>query len=53
VMVESNLVEGSQKIPTDRSQLRYGVSVTDPCVGWETTERMLRHGYRQLGAAGC
>jgi len=53
MMVESNLAEGSQKIPTDRSQLRYGVSVTDPCVGWETTERMLRHAYGQMGAAGC
>ncbi|MEO7427159.1 MAG: 3-deoxy-7-phosphoheptulonate synthase [Fibrobacteria bacterium] len=40
-MVESNLFEGSQKIPGDRSQLRYGVSVTDQCVGWETTERMV------------
>ncbi|MEO7775897.1 MAG: 3-deoxy-7-phosphoheptulonate synthase, partial [Fibrobacteria bacterium] len=40
-MVESNLFEGSQKIPGDRSQLRYGVSITDQCVGWETTERMV------------
>lgn len=53
MMVESNLAEGSQKIPADRSQLRYGVSVTDPCVGWETTERMLRHAYAQMSMAGC
>lgn len=40
-MVESNLFEGSQKVPGDRSQLRYGVSITDQCVGWEATERMV------------
>src|SRR5215471_70108 len=51
VMVESNLEEGNQPIPTDRRQLRYGVSVTDECVGWETTERMLRHAYAQMGEA--
>ncbi len=41
VMVESNLHEGAQKIPGDRSLLRYGVSVTDECMGWEATERMV------------
>src|SRR3990167_824185 len=40
-MIESNLDEGSQKIPEDLSQLKYGVSITDPCVGWDTTEKML------------
>jgi 3-deoxy-7-phosphoheptulonate synthase len=49
MMVESNLEAGNQTIPTDHSQLRYGVSVTDPCVDWETTERMLRHAYAQMG----
>ena len=44
MMVESNLEEGSQPIPADLSKLRYGMSVTDECVGWETTERMVRHG---------
>jgi 3-deoxy-7-phosphoheptulonate synthase len=28
--------------------LRYGVSLTDSCIGWETTERMLRWGHAQL-----
>ena len=42
-MVESNLHEGSQKIVSgDGAQLRYGVSVIDECVGWDTTEAMLR-----------
>jgi phospho-2-dehydro-3-deoxyheptonate aldolase len=39
----------SYTLPADRRQLRYGVSVTDACVGWETTERMLRHAYAQMG----
>ena len=41
LMVESNLEAGSQAIPDDRAQLQYGVSVTDPCVNWATTEEML------------
>ncbi len=42
VMIESNLIAGNQPIPTDLSQLKYGCSVTDACVDWETTEKMLR-----------
>jgi 3-deoxy-7-phosphoheptulonate synthase len=40
-MLESNLNFGKQAIPVDLSQLRYGVSVTDGCIDWATTERML------------
>ena len=50
MMVESHLNEGSQPLVSDRSKLRYGVSVTDACVGWETTERMLRQAARELRA---
>jgi len=49
LMVESNLFEGSQPIPKDLKDLRYGVSLTDSCIGWETTERMLRWGYETFG----
>ncbi|HYQ92388.1 MAG TPA: 3-deoxy-7-phosphoheptulonate synthase [Candidatus Competibacteraceae bacterium] len=42
LMIESNLEEGNQPIPADLSQLHYGVSITEPCVGWSTTEKMLR-----------
>jgi 3-deoxy-7-phosphoheptulonate synthase len=42
LMLESHLEAGSQKIPPDRSLLRYGVSVTDACIDWATTERLLR-----------
>ena len=48
IMVESHLNEGNQPIPKNISALRYGVSITDSCVGWETTERMLRWGYETL-----
>lgn len=48
-MLESNLVEGSQSISSDLSALTWGQSVTDPCIGWEQTERMLREAAEQLG----
>ncbi len=48
MMVESNLCEGNQPIPKNPAELRYGVSITDSCIGWETTERMLRWGYEAL-----
>ncbi len=48
LMVESHLSEGNQPIPKNATDLRYGVSITDSCVGWETTERMLRWGYETL-----
>ncbi|MBK8116603.1 MAG: 3-deoxy-7-phosphoheptulonate synthase [Candidatus Accumulibacter sp.] len=42
MMIESNIVAGNQAIPDDLSQLKYGCSVTDACVDWETTEKMIR-----------
>ena len=42
VMIESNLVGGNQAIPEDRSQLKYGCSITDACIDWDATEKMLR-----------
>ncbi len=48
LMVESHLHEGNQPIPKDAKDLRYGVSITDSCIGWEATERMLRWGYNAL-----
>jgi 3-deoxy-7-phosphoheptulonate synthase len=43
LMVESFIEPGNQPIPADLSQLKYGCSVTDACVGWSTTEEMLRY----------
>ncbi len=45
-MIESNLFEGNQPFPRKSATLRYGVSITDACIGWETTERMMRWGAR-------
>ena len=42
VMVESNLVEGRQDLPDDLSALVYGQSITDACVGFDDTERILK-----------
>ena len=49
LMVESHLNEGNQPFPKNPAELLYGVSVTDACVNWETTERMLRRGGETLG----
>src|SRR5882724_3943618 len=51
LMVESNIAEGNQPIPKNLKELRYGISITDSCIGWETTERMLRLGYETLAKA--
>lgn len=42
VMVESNLEEGNQPIPDDLDDLKYGVSITDACIDWATTQTVLR-----------
>lgn len=41
LMFESNLFEGNQSINKDKSKMKYGVSVTDACMGFEATEKML------------
>jgi 3-deoxy-7-phosphoheptulonate synthase len=41
LMLESHLKGGSQAIPKDRSQLEYGMSITDPCIDWESTEALM------------
>jgi 3-deoxy-7-phosphoheptulonate synthase len=49
-MLESHLFEGAQKLGADRRALRYGVSITDECIGWDETERLLREAHALLGA---
>ena len=49
-MIESNLKSGNQKIPADLSDLEYGVSITDACIDWETTEEALRDVHNKLKA---
>ena len=42
LMLESHLSAGNQAIPKDLGKLKYGVSVTDACIDWPTTEKLLR-----------
>ena len=42
LMIESNLKAGNQPIPQNLQDLEYGVSITDGCIDWETTETCLR-----------
>ncbi|MDH4564580.1 MULTISPECIES: 3-deoxy-7-phosphoheptulonate synthase [unclassified Pseudomonas] len=48
LMVESHLGWGSQSIPKDLDQLKYGVSITDACIDWDTTEKALRSMHAKL-----
>jgi 3-deoxy-7-phosphoheptulonate synthase len=52
IMIESFLEGGNQPIPKDLSQLKYGVSITDKCIDWQTTEAILRAAHDRLRAAG-
>ncbi|HEY1794070.1 MAG TPA: 3-deoxy-7-phosphoheptulonate synthase [Opitutaceae bacterium] len=49
-MVESNLEAGNQPFPQPRKDLRRGVSITDACIGWETTESLVREVHAGLAA---
>ncbi len=51
LMLESNLEWGTQLIPNDLTQLKYGVSVTDPCLDWTATEKLLRKARERLKGA--
>lgn len=51
LMIESNLAFGRQDIPDDLGQLAYGVSVTDACIDWSTTETALREMDKKLRPA--
>ena len=42
LMIESNISAGNQPLQPDLDKLKYGVSVTDACIDWETTETLLR-----------
>jgi len=48
MMVESNLYEGNQPIPRNLEQLEYGISVTDKCIGWEETEKIILAAHAKL-----
>lgn len=60
VLLESFLLDGNQEIPSNATQMRYGVSLTDPCLDWNSTERLviaganfLRSGSRKAAPERC
>ncbi|SLM62017.1 MULTISPECIES: 3-deoxy-7-phosphoheptulonate synthase [Dickeya] len=50
LMLESHIHEGNQSSEQPRSEMRYGVSVTDACISWESTETLLRSVHQELSA---
>lgn len=48
LMLESFLKEGNQPLNAALQQLSFGVSVTDPCLGWETTEKLIRAAHQEM-----
>jgi 3-deoxy-7-phosphoheptulonate synthase len=50
IMLESHLAEGNQSSEQPKSDMRYGVSITDACIGWDTTAELLAKCREQLAA---
>ena len=48
MILESELYSGNQAIPADLSKLQYGVSVTDPCIDFKTTETLIEWAFERL-----
>ena len=46
-MVESNLIAGNQKLGAPE-HLKYGVSITDACIDWDETEKLIREAHAKL-----
>ncbi len=42
LIIESNIHEGNRSSEQPRSEMKYGVSVTDACISWEMTDALLR-----------
>ena len=52
LMLESNLNPGNQPLTSHVKELQYGVSITDGCIGWDETEKLLLSAHEKLSAAG-
>jgi len=48
-MLESNLHPGNQRLEGGSYRLKYGVSITDACIGWDETEELLNWLYENAG----
>ena len=49
-MLESNLNGGNQSLPASLDELQYGVSITDGCINWESTEKLIRAAHSSLAS---
>ena len=49
-MLESNLAAGNQRLVGDPTLLKYGISITDACIGWDETEELLHWAYEKTKA---
>ena len=47
-MLESNIKSGKQTFPQSSENLQYGVSITDACIDWETTQKILSEAHKKL-----
>ncbi|MCC2667723.1 MAG: 3-deoxy-D-arabinoheptulosonate-7-phosphate synthase [Armatimonadetes bacterium] len=50
LMLEGHLFAGRQDVPADPKELRYGVSITDGCIDWETTEQLILDAHERLAS---
>ena len=48
MMLESNIGPGNQKLQSDLKSMKYGVSITDACIDWETTEKTILEAHDKL-----
>lgn len=48
LMIESHINEGNQSSDLPISDMKYGVSITDACINWDSTEALLRKAHREL-----
>ncbi|MGF1739431.1 3-deoxy-7-phosphoheptulonate synthase [Photobacterium satsumensis] len=48
LMLESHINEGNQSADLARGEMAYGVSITDACINWESTDTLLRHAHQEL-----
>ena len=48
IMLESHLNEGNQNLISDTKNLKYGVSITDECIGWDETSELIQWAYNKL-----
>ncbi|MEL0130536.1 MAG: 3-deoxy-7-phosphoheptulonate synthase, partial [Betaproteobacteria bacterium] len=48
MMLESNIGPGNQKLQSDLKSMKYGVSITDACIDWETTQKTILDAHDKL-----